>query len=272
MAGTREHRIIPAERIGQHTIEKMNWQEFSKHVARFIALLIAAALVYWMLRATGLYEFTARENEGLNTLILLIGNIYAVMFAFVIFVIWGQFTDVENFIMRESSSLRDLLRFAQYLSPEADRTIGRALTDYVHRALKSEWEALGQRRRDKQAEKSFSELIDSVMQISPATPAQEVMHARLDEIARRTSEHRDDRIAKSLTQIPPTLIRLVDTMAGALLLLVFVYPFRHWLAGLACFSLLALVIFLANLVMRDTDNPFNGIWNVSSKPFSDLLA
>jgi hypothetical protein len=53
---------------------------------------------------------------------------------------------------------------------------------------------------------------------------------------------------------------------------VFVYPFRHWLAGLACFSLLALVIFLANLVMRDTDNPFNGIWNVSSKPFSDLLA
>jgi len=83
--------------------------------------------------------------------------------------------------------------------------------------------------------------------------------------------NRDDRIAKSLTQIPPTLIRLVDTLAGALLL-VFVYPFRHWLAGLACFSLLALVIFLANLAIRDTDNPFNGIWNLSSKPFSDLLA
>jgi hypothetical protein len=97
------------------------------------------------------------------------------------------------------------------------------------------------------------------------------MHERLIDMARRTSEHRDDRIAKSLTQIPPTLIRLVDTMASALLLLVFLYPFRHWLAGLACFGLLALVLFLANLVMRDTDNPFNGIWNVSSKPFSDLL-
>jgi hypothetical protein len=107
----------------------MNWQEFSKQVSRFVALLIAAALTYWLLRATGLYEFTAREQEGFNTLILLIGNIYAVMFAFVIFVIWGQFTDVENFIMRESSSLRDLLRFAQYLSPEADRSIRRALAD-----------------------------------------------------------------------------------------------------------------------------------------------
>lgn len=244
----------------------------SKQVSRFAAMLVAAAWAYWLLRATGLYDFTGGEREGLNTLILLIGNIYAVMFAFVIFVIWGQFTDVENFIMRECNSLRDLLRFGEYLSPEADRSIQRAVDDYVRRALKSEWEALGERRRDKQAEKAFSVLVDAVVHIVPATPAQEVMHARLIEIARRTGEHRDDRIAKSLTQIPPTLIRLVDTMASALLLLVFVYPFHHWLAGLACFGLLALVLFLANLVMRDTDNPFNGIWNVSSKPFSDLLA
>lgn len=250
----------------------MNWQELTKHVLRFLALLIAASCAYGLLRATGLYEFTAREIEGLNTLILLIGNIYAVMFAFVIFVIWGQFTDVENFIMRECNSLRDLLRFGGYLSADADRIIRRAVTDYVHRALKSEWEALGQRRRDKQAEKAFAEVVDTVVQVAASTPSEEVMHQRLIEIARRTGEHRDDRIAKSLTQIPPTLIRLVDTMASALLLLVFVYPFRHWLAGLTCFGLLALVLFLANLVMRDTDNPFNGIWNVSSKPFSDLLA
>jgi hypothetical protein len=249
----------------------MNWQELSRHVARFVALLVAAALAYWLLRATGLYSFTAREIEGLNTLILLIGNIYAVMFAFVIFVIWGQFTDVENFIMRECSSLRDLLRFAGYLSPDAARSIRRAVEDYVHRALKSEWEALGERRRDKQAERAFAEVVDAVVQIGTSRPEQELMHARLIDIVRTAGEHRDDRIAKSLTQIPPTLIRLVDTMASALLLLVFVYPFRHWLAGLACFGLLALVLFLANLVMRDTDNPFNGIWNVSSKPFSELL-
>jgi hypothetical protein len=249
----------------------MNREEFFRQISRFVALLVAAGLVYAFLRTTGLYDFTARENEGLNTLILLIGNIYAVMFAFVIFVIWGQFTDVEDFIMRESSSLRDLLRFAAYLDAEADRAIRRAASDYLHRAVKSEWEALGQRRRDKQAELAFSELVNTVVQAVPSTPARETMHARVVEIARRTSEHRDDRIAKSLTQIPPTLIRLVDTMAGALLLLVFVYPFRHWLAGFACFSLLALVLFLANLVMRDTDNPFNGIWNVSSKPFADLI-
>jgi hypothetical protein len=249
----------------------MNWHDFSIRVLRFAALLCAAILAYFLLRATGLYDFTAREAQGLNTLILLIGNIYAVMFAFVIFVIWGQFIDVENFIMRECNSLRDLLRFSEYLSPDTNHEIRRAVTDYVHRALKSEWEALGERRRDRQTEKSFSELVDAVVQVVPATPAQEIIHGRLIDIARKTGEHRDERITKSLTQIPPTLIRLVDTMASALLLLVFVYPFSHWIAGVICFAILALVLFLANLVMRDTDNPFQGIWNVSSKPFSDLL-
>src|SRR5580693_10385394 len=106
----------------------MNWQAFSARVFKFVLLLLAASVVYSLLRGEGLYDFTAREREGLNTLILLIGNIYAVMFAFVIFVIWGQFTDVENFIMRESSSLRDLLRFSEYLNSDACHAIQRAVT------------------------------------------------------------------------------------------------------------------------------------------------
>jgi len=249
----------------------MNWQAYSARVFKFVLLLLAASFVYSLLRGEGVYDFTAHEVEGLNTLILLLGNIYAVMFAFVIFVIWGQFTDVENYIMRECNSLEDLLRFAPYLSPDADHDIRASVAEYVRLVLKAEWVALGDRRRDKQTEKSFGDLVDIVVQIVPATPAQASIHARLIDIARKTAEHRDERLTKSLTQIPPTLIRLVDTMAGALLLLIFLYPFHHWLAGFTCFGILALVIFLANLVMRDTDNPFNGIWNVSPKPFSDLL-
>ena len=88
----------------------MNWQEYSKQIVKFVLFLSAAGVAYWLLHTSNLYEFTARENEGLNVLILLIGNIYAVMFAFVIFVIWGQFTDVDNFIMLECNSLRDVIR------------------------------------------------------------------------------------------------------------------------------------------------------------------
>ena len=218
----------------------------------------------------GLYEFTAPEANGLATLMLLLGSIYAVMFAFVIFVIWDQFTDVENIAMRECGSLDDLLRFSRYLNADASHAIRRALVDYAQRVVRSEWPSLGERRRDPQTEKAFTLLVNTVIRSVPANPAEDQMRARLIDIVRRAGEHRDDRIAKSLTQIPPTLVRLVNGMALALLLLVFVYPFHSGPIGFSCFVLLAGVLFGANVVMMDMDNPFKGLYNVSPEAFLNL--
>ena len=250
----------------------MNWNAFASRLLRFGIGLIAVAWLYWMWHSRGPREITAADAEGLNTLILLIGSIYAVMFAFVIYVIWGQFTDVENFMMRECKSLNELLRFSDFLNPDGGRKIHRAIADYVHKVVKSEWLALGRRHRDKGTEQAFSELLDIILHISPATSEEGIVHQRLIDIAREAGEHRDERLTKSLTQIPPTLIRLVHTMALALVLLVFFYPFHQLMAGLCCFVIVAVILFLANLVMTDTDNPFEGIHNVSPKAFLDLRA
>ena len=247
----------------------VNWKSISADLLRFGAAIIAAAILYGLLRQTGVYAFTANEFEGLNTVIILVGGIYSVVFAFVIFVIWGQFTDVQNAVMRECNVLNDLLRFSDYLNPEAGREIRRGVADYSQRVLKHEWQALAQRRRDRQSDKAFSELMDTVLRTVP-TAAEYDVHQRLVDIIRKAGEHRDERIAKSLTRIPPTLERLVFTMAGVLLLLVFVYPFHHPAAGFVCFLLVALVLFLARVVMTDTDNPFEGVCNVSPQPFGEL--
>jgi len=242
----------------------MNWNVFSSHLFRLALQLAAAAGLYYAWHTGNLHQFTAGEAEGINTLILLIGSIYAVIFAFVIYVIWGQFTDVENHMMRECKSLNELLRFSQVLPGESARDIHRALGDYVQRVIKSEWPALAQRRRDKSSEQAFSEVIDVVLRSAPEASI-------VVDIAREAAGHRDERLTKSLTQIPATLIHLVHTMAVAIVLLVFFYPFHHWVAGLFCFLVVAVILFLANLVMTDTDNPFEGVYNVSPKPFADLL-
>ena len=194
----------------------------------------------------------------------------AVVFAFVIYVIWGQFTDVEHYMMRECKSLNELLRFSNFLSPDDARAIRRSVGEYVQHVAKSEWLMLGERQRDKYSEQSFSELLDAVLRIARPNAEQDAVSQRLIDIAREAGEHRDERLTKSLTQIPATLFHLVHAMAIALLLLVFFYPFHNWAAGICCFLLLGVILFLANLVMTDMDNPFTGVYNVSSQPFSDL--
>jgi hypothetical protein len=250
----------------------MNWTELSKHAQKLAVALVVTVLASWILHdRTSLHTVTAAETEGLNTLILLIGSIFAVMYAFVIFVIWGQFTEVENLVVRECSSLNDLLRFHKYLNPDASQAIRRAVGEYAQRVVDSEWGCLSISRKDPLTERAFVTLVNAIMRVTATNANDAAVLSRLVDIVRKTAEHRDERVAKSLTRIPPTLLRLVQTIAAALVLLIFLYPFHHWLAGAAGAMILVVVLFFANLVMTDTDNPFQGVCNLSPQPFSDLI-
>jgi hypothetical protein len=181
----------------------MNWKAISSQLLARGALLAAAVSCYWFLRGTPFAEITERDAEGLNTLILLLGSIYAVMYAFVIYVIWGQFTDVEKFVMRECYSLDELLRFSHYVNADSTRAIRRSLAEYSKAVLRSEWQALGKREKDTATETCFIALMTAVIRTVPANPEEQTIQQRLIDISREAGEHRDERITKSLTRIPP---------------------------------------------------------------------
>jgi len=248
----------------------MTWIVPPVPTVRLVVRLGLALTIYASLRAAGFYDFTGRETDGLNTLILLVGGIYSVLLAFTIFVIWGQFTEVENCVMRECDALEDLARFSEYLNPDASAAIRRSIGAYAQRVLKSEWDFLGDGQRDKQSEALFSQLVKAVVDLVPQTDAEWAMRVRLIDIVQEAGERRGARVANSLKRLPPTLASLVNTIAGVLLCLVFIYPFHHWLTGSACFAVVGVVLFLANFTMKDTDNPLKGLWNVSPRPFADL--
>ncbi|HWC96006.1 MAG TPA: hypothetical protein VG456_04635 [Candidatus Sulfopaludibacter sp.] len=235
-----------------------------------IAGLLAGLGLYAALRSAGFYGFTGRETEGLAILLQVVGDIYAVLLAFVIFVIWGQFTEVADCVMRECDSLTDVQRFSNYLDAESHAAIRRALSNYAAHVLRFEWDALGDGRADPQAEIVFSKLVASVVEANPQTDAQRQMHGRLIDMVREAGMRRGERVSKSLTRIPPTLVALVNTIAGALLFLVFLYPFHTWYMGGGGFLLVGALLLLANFVMMDTDNPLKGAWNVSPEPFNGL--
>src|SRR3984885_7932763 len=184
-------------------ITGMGWSAISSQLLTRGVALAAMVLCYWLLRGTSFAELTARDAEGLNTLILLVGSIYAVMYAFVIYVIWGQFTDVEKFVMRECYSLDDLLRFSHYVDADSRRAIRRSVTEYAKAVLQAEWQALGIGERHSATENSFTTLMTVVIRAAPANAAEGAIRQRLIDIAREAGLHRDERISKSLPRVPP---------------------------------------------------------------------
>jgi hypothetical protein len=75
----------------------------------------------------GFQKLFENDAEELGALLKIIGTLYSVVYAFAIYVIWGQFTSVENEIQKESGALKDLLLFSQRLKETIREPVVRAV-------------------------------------------------------------------------------------------------------------------------------------------------
>jgi hypothetical protein len=236
------------------------------------AKMIAGAVVlYFILRETGFHKLFENDAEGIGVLLQIIGTLYSVVYAFAIYVIWGQFTSVENEIQKESGALKDLLLFSQRLKETVREPIVRAVKTYARGVAETEWSALAASAGTDKTDKLFSAVIFSVTEVKPEDDTERIVYQRLLEIANQASTHRDERLALSIKRMPRTLLLFVVLTASMILFLLFFFPFRNVTLGLVAVAITTMLLFFAHFVLTDLDNPFEGTWNVGDEPFAELV-
>lgn len=240
-------------------------------IARVLKILIPAAIAYIFLRLAGVPDFLGNDAAGVGALLQVIGTLFSVLYAFATYVIWGQYTAVESEIIKESGALKDLIIFSVALKPAEREPLLQAIRVYARGISETEWGQLANGERTERTERQFGELISTVASIRPQDETERVAYARLLEIANRASTHRAERLSLSVKRIPRTLLVLVTLSAAVLLALLFVFPFRSVVLGVASLVVTALLLFLAHFVITDLDNPFAGIWNVTPESFEQLV-
>jgi hypothetical protein len=109
-------------------------------LALCVKLLVGAAGLYLILQFLGFQSLFRDDGEGVGALLQIIGTLYSVLYAFATYVIWGQFTAVENEILKESGALKDLLLFSRPLGENAREPIVRAVKSYARVVVESECE------------------------------------------------------------------------------------------------------------------------------------
>jgi Protein of unknown function (DUF4239) len=238
-------------------------------VRGFKAIAFAAAL-YLGLRLAGFHRFFADDAEGLGALLQIIGTLYSVVYAFAIYVIWGQFAAVENEILKESGALKDLVVFSRPLKDAARDPVVRAVQTYARGVAETEWGTLSRGEDTEKTDRLFSAVISSVIEIKPEGDAERMVYERLLGIANLASAHRDERLALSAKRIPKTLLLFVTLTAVMIVLLLLFFPFHNLTLGMVSMAIATLLLFFAHFVLTDLDNPFEGTWNVRSEPFSEL--
>jgi len=233
--------------------------------------LAGAAAIYAVLWLLGFQKLFLNDAEGLAALLQIIGTLYSVVYAFATYVIWGQFTSVENEIRKESGSLKDLLLFSNRLKETVREPMVRAVKIYARAVVETEWSALSRNEKTEKTDRLFYEVISSVTSIKPEDDTERMVYERLLDIANQASAHRDERLSLSAKRMPQTLYLFVNLTASAILFLLFFYPFRNAPLGVVSVAITTMLLFFAHFVLTDLDNPFEGTWNVGSEPFSELV-
>jgi hypothetical protein len=177
---------------------------------------------------------------------------------------------VEDDVQKESGTLKDLIQFSRGLKETTRDPIVRAVRGYARAVAESEWGALSRGEGTEATDKLFAGIISSVTEAKPADEAERAIYEQLLEIANQASAHRDERLALSAKRMPRTLLLFVRLTALTILFLLFFFPFRNLALGVVSVAITAMLLFLANFVLTDLDNPFEGTWNVNNNAFCEL--
>lgn len=243
---------------------------------RSIALWVGCSLVLslsglWLTRRLVPISVLRSSADALGNYLQTLGTIYAVLLAFVVFVVWQQFNDARSQVEREAHELLDLVRTVRGL-PQISRPFLEQAAAYVQVVLLEEWPlmAAGSQARLDHGTQILDRLWNILVVHEPASECHKSLYeealARFNEL----SDTRMCRLSSSRLRIPLAL-RLVlyfgaITTVGSM-----------WLFSVESFAVHAIMtgalagsISHVLYVISDLDDCFNGNWQVPRSAFESL--
>jgi hypothetical protein len=198
-----------------------------------------------------------------------VGGIYAVLLAFVVYVVWGQFNEARAFCDREAASLIDLHRTVGALPHATRDDIQKALHTYVDAVIADEWQAMA--RGDEATIERVGERLDHVWHaIHACEPSSECQHTVYSEVLTQFNDLMDlrtSRLSSARARMPLAMKVLLVTGAVITTCSMYLLAFdKVWIHAVVTGALAGAIAHVLFLIV-DLDDAFAGDWQVAKAPF-----
>ncbi len=215
-----------------------------------------------------------RTNDSLGALHATISTIYTVLLAFVVVIVWQQFSEAAEHVETEATRLSNVLRDGRALGEPDRSALHDAVIRYVELTSTREWDAMSEGRLpDRATLAAYEQIWDVVYRIEPQGTSQEVFHTELVGRMNELGAARRTRLLTAGASVPPALWVLL-LGGGALVLYVsYLLPTGPDQSGRsAALGATGCVIALTLLVIFLFDHPYTGSISVDPSPLTDLLS
>jgi hypothetical protein len=235
-----------------------------------IVITVALSLLgLWLVRRYAPQDVLRASNDVVGNYLQTLGTVYAVLLAFVVYVVWGEFNDARLHVEREAQELVDLYRTAKGFPEAARLHLQDHLRRYCDQVITLEWRAMA--KNDEAAIERIGEILDEAWEGLKSFEPERHCHGSLfDEALSSFNELCDLRI----TRLTSARLRIPFAMRLLLYFGAIIVIGSMWLFYLESFAVHAILTgamagALSHVLylVKDLDDCFDGDWRVSRQPF-----
>lgn len=197
--------------------------------------------------------------------------VYAVLIAFVVFVIWNKMETTNSRIEGEANNLLNLYYDASAFPDTIKTDIQSTIREYVKRVVNEEWKSLSYGKRDEDATKLFIKLNKIFLSIKTDQVSNaEVLTQSMNNM-QEMREYRRHRLLSSRQNMPDMLWLVLILSSVILVAFTFFFSVKNILINNIMMSLLVFVNVLILYLIFVLDNPFVGYDAIKPDAFQPLI-
>jgi hypothetical protein len=212
-------------------------------------------------------EVLHSANDVIGNYLQTLGTVYAVLLAFVVFVVWTQFDAARGHVEEEANELCDLVRTALGFPQEFKHALCEKTHAYIAGVLDEEWPQMSSRDDFFGDAGKLNDLWRLIYSHHPTEGRDQALYseflARLNDLG----DARNRRLSSARVRIPPALRVLI--YFGAVMTIGSMYLFAIESATMHALSTAMLAGAISHIlyIIEDLDNCFAGQWQVPRAPF-----
>ncbi len=215
---------------------------------------------------------TSPPSDAVAPLQATISTIYTVLLAFVVVIVWQQFSDADRQVQVEATRLHNILRDSRVFDEPARTELHDAVVRYTEVASTREWDAMAHGDSDRVTHAAFNAIWDVVYRLQPSGVVQEAFHRELLTKMNDLGDARRVRLLSAQTSVTPVLWFLLLGGGGLVMYVSCLLPGGSAGRGRsAALAATGCLITLTLFVIFVFDNPFAGSVRVDPSPLRDIL-
>jgi Protein of unknown function (DUF4239) len=207
------------------------------------------------------------QNDLVSFYLAAIAVFYGVSLGLIAVGAWENYTEVDNKVAQEASSLAAMWRDANSYPEPARQTMRTLLKDYTRATIDSAWPAQERGRVPASGLPQLHQLETTLAAFEPKTAGQTAMHGETLREFNQLMFLRQMRI-ESVSQALPLSVWLVAVLGGIINIMVtWLFLIPKMRVHVALTTLFAALTGLLIFLMAAVDNPYRGSVSVSADAF-----